>query len=84
MGRHLDARELDQDEPQPDPPPGNEFFVTCHPGLEEVVASELISLGIRHVQPGKAGVMFWSERVSDGYRCDSGNAKISWYNILHG
>ncbi|KAL3157914.1 hypothetical protein ABBQ32_012319 [Trebouxia sp. C0010 RCD-2024] len=36
------------------------FYVTCHPGLEEVVAAELTSQNIRaqEVVPGKAGVFF--------------------------
>ena len=36
----------------------HEFFATCHPGLEGVVADELRALGITEVEPGKAGVTF--------------------------
>ncbi|KAL3159933.1 hypothetical protein ABBQ38_010326 [Trebouxia sp. C0009 RCD-2024] len=47
------------------------FYVTCHPGLEEVVAAELTSQNIRaqEVVPGKAGVFF---RGTDavGYRAN--------------
>ena len=39
---------------------GQEFYATCHPGLEEVVASELSSRNIQahSVEPSKAGVYF--------------------------
>ena len=42
--------------------PGHSYFVTCHPGLEEIVAAELSSQHIRaqEVIPGKAGVFFRS------------------------
>ena len=42
---------------------GHSFYVTCHPGLEEVVAAELTSQNIRaqEVVPGKAGVFFRCE-----------------------
>ncbi|PNW70495.1 hypothetical protein CHLRE_17g722250v5 [Chlamydomonas reinhardtii] len=43
------------------------FFATCHPGLEQVVANELLSLGFRGVEPGRAGVSFVARRLSDGY-----------------
>ncbi|KAG2437835.1 hypothetical protein HXX76_005454 [Chlamydomonas incerta] len=43
------------------------FFATCHPGLEQVVANELMALGYRGVEPGKAGVSFVARRLSDGY-----------------
>ena len=49
-------------------PTGIEFFVTCHPGLEAVVAKELTEIGISEVRQSKAGVSFWSERAADGYR----------------
>lgn len=37
-----------------------QYYVTCHPGLEEVVAAELASPEIRarSIRPGKAGVFF--------------------------
>jgi 23S rRNA G2445 N2-methylase RlmL len=40
--------------------PAAQYFATCHPGLEEVVAQELRSPAIRaeNVQVGKAGVFF--------------------------
>lgn len=49
-------------------PMGTEFFVTCHPGFEDVLASELQDLGLSTVQISKAGVSFWSERSADGVR----------------
>lgn len=52
----------------PSPPLKHEFFVTCHPGLESVVASELQSLSIERVEVGKAGVSFQSNKLIDGYR----------------
>ena len=50
------------------PPLKHEFFVTCHPGLEETVASELRWLQIERVEPGQAGVSFQSDKLVDGYR----------------
>lgn len=37
------------------------YYATCHPGLEEVVAQELLSprIGATGAAPGKAGVAFW-------------------------
>ncbi|GIL46246.1 hypothetical protein Vafri_3274 [Volvox africanus] len=46
---------------------GVSFFATCHPGLEEVVARELLDLGYLGVECSKAGVAFKGRRVSDGY-----------------
>ncbi|KAG2497373.1 hypothetical protein HYH03_004531 [Edaphochlamys debaryana] len=46
---------------------GVEFFATCHPGLEQVVAGELRALGYSGVRPAKAGVAFSGSRLSDGY-----------------
>ena len=42
--------------------PGHSYFVTCHPGLEEIVAAELSAqhIGAQDVIPGKAGVFFRS------------------------
>ena len=42
--------------------PGHSYFVTCHPGLEEIVAAELSAqhIGAQEVIPGKAGVFFRS------------------------
>ncbi len=42
--------------------PGHSYFVTCHPGLEEIVAAELSTqhIGAQEVSPGKAGVFFRS------------------------
>ncbi|GAB4823363.1 hypothetical protein N2152v2_010409 [Parachlorella kessleri] len=47
------------------------YYVTCHPGLEEVVATELLSPHIRAtgVQPGRAGVSFVGD-ASTGYRAN--------------
>lgn len=64
--RRMEEGSVDAEEE--DIPPGAEFFVTCHPGLEDVVSQELADLGIAHVRKGKAGVCFWSERKADGYR----------------
>lgn len=52
---------------------GQSFYVTCHPGLEEVVAAELTSQNIRaqEVVPGKAGVFF---------RCKQ--ASLFWYTVV--
>lgn len=38
-----------------------QYYATCHPGLEEVVAAELAApeIGARSIRPGKAGVYFW-------------------------
>ena len=50
---------------------GHSFYVTCHPGLEEVVAAELTSQHIRaqEVVPGKAGVYFRSELCQYTLHC---------------
>ncbi|KAG2449789.1 hypothetical protein HYH02_005313 [Chlamydomonas schloesseri] len=58
-----------EEEPAPAATPSGwvSFFATCHPGLEQVVANELMSLGYRGVEPGKAGVSFVARRLSDGY-----------------
>ncbi|KAG1660377.1 hypothetical protein FOA52_012670 [Chlamydomonas sp. UWO 241] len=62
----------------------HEYFVTCHPGLEEVVAQELRDLGIEAVLPGKAGVSFWSSKVADGYRaCLWLRSAIRVLKLLH-
>jgi hypothetical protein len=47
------------------------YYVTCHPGLEEVVARELQSPQIRaaRVRPGKAGVSFVGDAAT-GYRAN--------------
>lgn len=39
----------------------NRYFATCHPGLEQVVADELLSplIGAAGANVGKAGVYFW-------------------------
>ena len=41
-----------------------QYYVTCHPGLEEVVAAELASprIAAQHIRTGKAGVYFRSGR----------------------
>ena len=46
--------------------PGHSYFVTCHPGLEEIVAAELSAqhIGAQEVIPGKAGVFFRSATKS--------------------
>ncbi|GIL94708.1 hypothetical protein Vretimale_926 [Volvox reticuliferus] len=46
---------------------GVSFFATCHPGLEDVVARELLDLGFAAVECSKAGVAFKARCVSDGY-----------------
>ena len=47
--------------------------MTCHPGLEQVVAQELKDLGIEFVRAGKAGVSFWSdEQVVYGTKDEGG------------
>ncbi|GLI59211.1 hypothetical protein VaNZ11_001050 [Volvox africanus] len=53
--------------PQSSDVTGVSFFATCHPGLEEVVARELLDLGYMGVECSKAGVAFKGRRVSDGY-----------------
>ena len=49
-------------------PIGTEFFITCHPGFESVLAGELHGLGFSPLKMSKAGVSFWSERSADGIR----------------
>jgi putative N6-adenine-specific DNA methylase len=44
-----------------------EFFATTAKGLEDVLAIELNSLGLRRVQPGRGGAAFSGSMV-DGYR----------------
>eukprot|EP01025_Chloroclados_australasicus_P064986 TRINITY_DN8782_c0_g3_i1.p1 TRINITY_DN8782_c0_g3~~TRINITY_DN8782_c0_g3_i1.p1 ORF type:complete len:470 (+),score=32.72 TRINITY_DN8782_c0_g3_i1:72-1412(+) len=46
------------------------YFITCHPGLEQVVAEELRSAEISapHVEVGKAGVYFSGDDDCLGYR----------------
>lgn len=41
----------------PLPPGHSHFYATCHPGLEEVVAAELLDgrIGASNVHPGAAG-----------------------------
>lgn len=46
---------------EPNRAPDVQFFATCHPGLEDVVAQELLhpSIAASPVVVGKAGVTFW-------------------------
>lgn len=55
--------------------PGQEFYVTCHPGLENVVADELCSSNIRaqDVVPKRAGVHFRSARAPMHVLIDGAN-----------
>ena len=48
-----------------------QYFATCAPGLEEVVASELRSsvIGAEEVTPGRAGVQFQGS-IETGYRAN--------------
>lgn len=47
--------------------PSFEFFATCPPGAEPLLAAELKSLGGRRVRPLKGGVAFFGEAI-DGQR----------------
>jgi len=47
--------------------PTHEYFVTCAPGLESLLAGELRNLRCRSVRPQRSGVLF-SGTVKDGYR----------------
>lgn len=45
----------------------DKFFVTCARGLEELVAAELLAMGIRGAKQERGGVAFRGE-LADGYR----------------
>ncbi|KAK9908246.1 hypothetical protein WJX75_004747 [Coccomyxa subellipsoidea] len=49
-----------------------QFYATCHPGLEEVVATEISApeIGGFDVRPGKAGVSFRGHSLEVGYRAN--------------
>eukprot|EP00884_Botryococcus_braunii_P012866 jgi/Botrbrau1/21580/Bobra.174_2s0075.1 len=49
-----------------------QFFATCHPGLEGVVAQELLnpSVAATRVEVGRAGVSFWGPDLATGYRAN--------------
>jgi len=47
--------------------PIHEYFVTCAPGLEQLLAGELRILRCRSVRPQRSGVLF-KGTVKDGYR----------------
>lgn len=51
---------------------GQEYYATCHPGLEEVVARELGSRNIQahHIETSKAGVYFRGRDLAVGYRAN--------------
>lgn len=50
----------------------NQYFVTCHPGLEDVVSRELAHpfIGAKGIVPGKAGVAFQGEDESIVFRAN--------------
>jgi len=50
---------------------GEVFYATCHPGLEGVVAEELVSpeIGATSVAPGRAGVHFRHESLYVYWQC---------------